>query len=313
MKKILAVILAMAFVVSVCSCSEQTSQSGEETTTTTTQTTVTTTAPTTTAATTATTTIPTTTIPTTTARPKAEIWYATCLPARGNTTLNPEFEGSIEITRRMGIGYSNSKVKGPVAGALVVMLENLKVTGEVRKVTETNIREQPMGTVFIDYNGATYRVTSKFDEIYRVDVEQGKEYGLKMTDEFSDELKNTVNYWPYYSYSGIYQDNVLRYRTAYVAKTDVYFAVKDIYIEKDDDPNNYIELEVTSSVDKEVGVSLDCMHGDDLVLAFDNKKVDLKANKPQRIKLNFAVSNNFGSYSVDITADKTKFHIWVVA
>ncbi|MBQ2677159.1 MAG: hypothetical protein IJF54_07165 [Clostridia bacterium] len=68
MKKILAMILAMVVVVSVCSCSEQTSQSDEGTTTT--QTTVTTTAPTTTATTITTTTTEPTTVPTTTVSAK---------------------------------------------------------------------------------------------------------------------------------------------------------------------------------------------------------------------------------------------------
>ncbi|MBQ7699655.1 MAG: hypothetical protein IJT49_04865 [Clostridia bacterium] len=224
-----------------------------------------------------------------------------------------------------GHGVSTKTVSTcDLAYSIIDALGDLRKTGEIADKT-SDIPDDPVdshseyifpeaerGMLWLQVGSKLYRVSSDLSEIAIVDSYFGKGYVLTMTDGLKTLLNNAWYYFPYDTYSATYDnaENKTVINHVYTAESTVKIDVKQINIEKSVEPNNSITLDVTSSFDQYVTISLTCYQSDDNLAAGDYRGIQLNANETKQITLNFGGWKDF-MYWVDITADNTRVSLTI--
>lgn len=240
---------------------------------------------------------------------------------------NSGYETTVYMIRanRDGHGVSTKTVSTcDLAYSIIDALGDLRKTGEIADKT-SDIPDDPVdshseyifpeaerGMLWLQVGSKLYRVSSDLSEIAIVDSYFGKGYVLTMTDGLKTLLNNAWYYFPYDTYSATYDnaENKTVVNHVYTAESTVKIDVKQINIEKSVEPNNSITLDLTSSFDQYVTVSLTCYQSDDNLAAGDYRGIQLNANETKQITLNFGGWKDF-TYWVDITADNTRVSLTI--
>ncbi len=233
-------------------------------------------------------------------------------------------DASLCVTMRQfrwsGYGISTKSIQDKgYALKLSGLLQNAPETGEILPalsedetwVTENSgfLPAKP-GTVWIDTQNGYFRLTDDYTSLCRVQTHLGEGIELEMSGELRTLLLNLWSYYPYNYYSGTYQDGALFIAHRFAARSDVDIIVKDMHMARKDDEKSTITVELCSSADKEVLISLNCQQSDDNLGLGDQKNVSLKANESQVLTLSFVGWTSFG-YEVVLTADNTRVGLWI--
>ncbi len=206
-----------------------------------------------------------------------------------------------------------------VAYNIIDALKSMKEIGEtVPKISDDVLEigggQYPVerGTMWIESSGRIYRLTPDLSQICLVETHFGEGKILEITDEFKTNVNNAWNYAPYDYYKGTYNkgDSAVELTNVFESGSSIQLSIKKIHIESGYDPNNTITVELTSFVDQEVNLKLNCQQSDDNLAAGDYANVQLKKGVPTTVDLTFGGWPNF-TYWVYIEAGFTKAEITI--
>lgn len=219
-----------------------------------------------------------------------------------------------------GWGIATKQVSGDAAQSLIDLLENAERTGEkAAKISNAKIvideYSHPdipaeRGTIWIEAEGNIYRVKPDYSQLCLAESHLGVGTVLSFTEQCRKELQDAWYCWPYDCWDGVYENGVLEMTHRYSANTDVTATVKNMHITDDYDPQNSMCIELVSSVDQALDVSLTCQQSEDNRADGDFRKLELEAGKAQTIELSFGGFKNC-VYWVTVYAGNTKLSITV--
>lgn len=218
-----------------------------------------------------------------------------------NRTLN---NWKVEITKREHMRTSTRRVGGEIGDDFVRLLKSATILSDG---TAPDYEHLPYGAYIFKTKTDSYYIDPETHTLYH---NEGKTI-LEMSNEFSQLLTDIWYYYPTNSYYGRYEDGVLSLEHKYKAETSVDIRVKDIYALGNgrflDDQKNYAVFEVSSKEDKVVTVGASCVASDDCIGSAENRKLFLKANKPQEVILWFQYGHiwrvSAGNNSIEIVVD----------
>ena len=214
-----------------------------------------------------------------------------------------------------GWGISTKIVENcTVAYDIIDALKNIKETGEIiPKISDDVLKaghgQYPIerGTMWIECEGKIYRLDRDSLQLCLVETHFGEGKVLEFPPELKSNINAAWNYAPYDYYIGTYEsgNKTVELTRMFEASSSVKMTVKEIHVEKNDEPQNSITFELVSSKDQEIDINLECQQSDDNRAKGDFKKVELKKDEPQTVKLTFGGWPNF-RYWIYITVDNTK-------
>ena len=123
-------------------------------------------------------------------------------------------------------------------------------------------------------------------------------------------ISDAWQYHPYDYYTGSYNNrtDVTELYHVYNAPSDVRVHIKKVDVINDYDPQNKITVELISSADQTVHISLLCSQSGDNLAEGDQKDVALKAGRAEIIELSFGGWKNF-DYWIDISVHNTRINL----
>ncbi len=220
-----------------------------------------------------------------------------------------------------GWGISSKTIDACDVGYRIIdALENMRETGEtVPKISDDVLElggghySTERGTMWIECDNKIYRLTPDFSQICLVETHFGKGKTLEITEEFKTDLNNAWNYYPFDYYTGTYHylgDSTVELKSVFKSDSSVKLSIKDIKVENNYDPENTMSVELISTVDQTVSVSLRCAASADNLAKGDNQTVELAKGEPKTVELTFGGWPH-GRYWVYITVDNTKAEIMI--
>ena len=102
--------------------------------------------------------------------------------------------------------------------------------------------------------------------------------------------------------------NEIKLNHVYNAPSTVQVQIKKVEIVNEYDPKNKITLELISTVDQSVSISLLCSQSNDNLAYGDRKEIALTAEEPETVELTFSGWKDF-SYWIDISVDNTRINL----
>lgn len=219
-----------------------------------------------------------------------------------------------------GWGVSQKEIKTcDLAYAVIDRLSQLRETGEtVPKISDDtldeNTGELPItrGTVWIDCGSVgMFRLNPEMTEICKVEAPLGEGKMLEMTDTLRGLLEQAWFYYPYDCWYGKYENGSLTLQQVFKADSAVEsIVIESIHIENTYDPHNKINLSIRSSESKSISVRLQCQQSDDNLAAGDFKDIALTEGKETKVELTFGGFMNT-TYYVTIFIDNTMINLTV--
>ena len=215
-----------------------------------------------------------------------------------------------------GWGLSSKTVTGEVAETIIALLADLPSTGEKQKAISNMEFPKPgyacdlpvpRGTMWVEAGGRIYRLGS--NEIVLVKKHLGKGTVLGDASECLAEIANAWSYWPMDCWYGTYKEGKLSMEHRYEAETTVTVNIVSMNVIKDLHPENSMTVELTSTIDQTVHISLDCASSSDNLSTGDKKDVEVVAGQPKTVELTFG---GFPfTYDVVIRVDNTSVKLVV--
>ncbi|MGM9643329.1 MAG: hypothetical protein ACI3XI_08985 [Eubacteriales bacterium] len=219
-----------------------------------------------------------------------------------------------------GWGISQKEIKTcDLAYAVIDSLSGLHETGEtVPKISNDTLDESSgelpvtRGTVWIDCGSVgMFRLNREMTEICKVEAPFGEGKILEMTDTLRELLEQAWFYYPYDCWYGKYENGSLTLEQFFKADSAVDSVVIDsIHIENTYEPHNKIVLSIRSSESKIIGVSLRCQQSGDNLAAGDFKDIVLTEGKETKAELTFGGFKDV-TYYVTIFIDNTRISLTV--
>lgn len=218
-----------------------------------------------------------------------------------------------------GWGIESKYVKScELVDRILQALDDMEETGE----TEEKIADGDLprgfvagrvaatpGTLWIEAENKIYRMDPELSQICLVEKHLGKGKILELPEGFSKDVSVAWHYTPYDYYLGTYNpgDDTVELRNVYATDSSVQIRVKKIKMNSEY-PSTMI-LELVSKEAQKVTVRLNCRYSSDVIGRSDYETVDLKANIPQTVELEFDGPARKYHYWVYIKADNTKIEI----
>ena len=207
-----------------------------------------------------------------------------------------EDDGTVTLIRYTwdGWGLGAKTVTGEKAETIIALLANLPSTGEKQKAISNMEFPKPgsacdlpvpRGTMWVEAGGRIYRLGS--NEIVLVKKHLGKGTVLVDAAECIAEINNAWSYWPWDCWNGTYQGGKITLAHRYEAETTVTVNILSMNVIKDLHPENSMTVELISTIDQTVHVSLDCTGSADHLSNGDEKDVELIAGQPKTVELTF--------------------------
>lgn len=217
-----------------------------------------------------------------------------------------------------GYGISTKRIEtSDLVYAIIDAAEKLTETGEtVEKISDAvvdeNSTELPIerGTLWLEIGSKIYRIDPDFEQLCRVDGHLGRGYVMNASEQFKKMIINAWQYYPYDYYAGNYNNetNEIKLNHVYNAPSTVQVQIKKVEIVNDYDPKNKITLELISTVDQSVSISLLCSQSNDNLADGDRKEIVLTAEEPEAVELTFGGWKDF-NYWIDISIDNTRINL----
>ena len=241
-----------------------------------------------------------------------------------DATNQPVGNGGSDATVRIiqytwdGWGTSYKDVTGATAEKIGSLLAALPETNETQPALSLT-RKFPeklgtacdlpaeRGTMWVEANGKIYRLSG--DKILLVKKHLGKGTVLGDAAECIAEIANAWSYWPMDCWYGTYKEGKLSMEHRYEAETTVTVNIVSMNVIKDLHPENSMTVELTSTIDQTVHISLDCWSSSDNLSTGDKKDVEVVAGQPKTVELTFG---GFPfTYDVVIRVDNTSVKLVV--
>ena len=231
-------------------------------------------------------------------------------------------ETSVRILRYTwdGWGISSKNLNGSgVASDLVFALKTLNKTGEtVAKISDETLvvgsgqYSAERGTMWVEAEGQTYRLTPDLSQICTVETHFGEGSVLEINDELKKLLNDAWAYAPYDYYKGIYRhgDKNITLTNVFSSDSSVELNIKNIYVDNNYNPQNSITVELLSEICQTVNISLRSQQSADNLALGDCKTVELKAGVPTTVDMKFGGWSEY-NYWVYIEIDNTKVEIMI--
>ncbi len=246
--------------------------------------------------------------------------FSGCFPKKHEESW--ENETSIKIMQYDwdGGGVSSKTVSdNEVADALINALKNMEQTEEtVEKLSDEDfdftgsMKSVERGTMWLEVGSKIYRLNSDRTQLCRVKTYLGNGYVMNMDEEFWNLLSRTWYYYPYDFYSGTYYPGTgeLTLDHDYEAESAVGISIKSIYVEKKDEPQNMITIELLSTVDQSFRLDFYCQQSNDNIANEDRIDIDLTKGVPKTLEIPFGGWKDF-SYWITICMDNTRVKVWI--
>lgn len=230
------------------------------------------------------------------------------------------YQSAIKMMRYNWDGYGISTKwieTSDIVYSIIDAAEKLTETGEtVEKISDAvvdeNSTELPIerGTLWLEIGSKIYRIDPDFEQLCRVDGHLGKGYVMNASEQFKKMIIDAWQYHPYDYYAGNYNNktNEIKLNHVYNAPSTVQVQIKKVEIVNDYDPKNKITLELISTVDQSVSISLLCSQSNDNLAYGDRKEIVLTAKEPETVELTFGGWKDF-SYWIDISVDNTRINL----
>lgn len=243
-----------------------------------------------------------------------------------DTTNKPIGNGNSDATVRIiqydwdGRGTSYKDIAGAVAERILSLLAALPETNETQsELSHAEDFPQPgntcelpaeRGTLWVEADGKIYRIDPELTEIALVKPHLGKGTILGDAEVCLDEIGNALWYWPWDCWNGTYQGGNLTMEHKYAAETTVTVNMVRMNVTNDYHPENSMTVELISTVDQMVTVSVECQRSSDDQAGGEKKTVELVAGKPTTVDLSFGGFKN-SNYDVIIFVDNTRVSLRV--
>ena len=236
----------------------------------------------------------------------------------GNTDSG--YQSAIKMMRYNWDGYGISTKwieTSDIVYSIIDAAEKLTETGEtVEKISDAvvdeNSTELPIerGTLWLEIGSKIYRIDPDFEQLCRVDGHLGSGYVMNASEQFKKMIIDAWQYHPYDYYAGNYNNetNEIKLNHVYNAPSTVQVQIKKVEIVNDYDPKNKITLELISTVDQSVSISLLCSQSNDNLADGDRKEIVLTAKEAETVELTFGGWKDF-SYWIDISVDNTRINL----
>ena len=204
-----------------------------------------------------------------------------------------------------------------LAYSIIDALEDMTETGEtVKKISNDVVDESATqlpierGTLWIEAGSKIYRIDPDFTQLCRVDGHLGKGYVMNVSEQVKKMISDAWQYHPYDYYTGSYNNETdeIKINHVYDAPSTVHVHIKKVEVVNDHDPKNKISLELVSTVDQTISVSLFCSQSGDNLAEGDFKDITLKSGSAETIELSFGGWKDF-NYWIDISIDNTKINL----
>ena len=238
----------------------------------------------------------------------------------GDDLTESGYQAAIKMMRFNWDGYGISTkwiATCDLAYSIIDAVEELTETGETVKkisdaVVDENSTELPIerGTLWLEIGSKIYRIDPDFEQLCRVDGHLGRGYVMNTSEQFKKMIIDAWQYHPYDYYAGSYNNetNEIKLNHVYNAPSTVQVQIKKVEIVNDYDPKNKITLELISTVDQSVSISLLCSQSNDNLAYGDRKEIVLTAKEPETVELTFGGWKDF-SYRIDISVDNTRINL----
>ena len=238
----------------------------------------------------------------------------------GDELTESGYQAAIKMMRFNWDGYGISTkwiATCDLAYSIIDAVEELTETGEVIEkisddVVDENATELPIarGTLWFEVGSKIYRIDPDFTQICRVEGHLGKGYVMNASEQLKKMISDAWQYHPYDYYTGSYNNetNEIELNHVYDAPSTVHVHIKKVEVINDYDPANKIILELTSTVDQSVYISLFCSQSGDNLAEGDAKDLTLQAGKPETVELTFGGWKDF-NYWIDIKVDNTRINL----
>lgn len=238
----------------------------------------------------------------------------------GDDLTESGYQAAIKMMRFNWDGYGISTkwiATCDLAYSIIDAVEELTETGEtIEKISDAVVDEnttQPpieRGTLWFEVGSKIYRIDPDFTQICRVEGHLGKGYVMNASEQLKKMISDAWQYHPYDYYTGSYNNetNEIELNHVYDAPSTVHVHIKKVEVVNDYDPKNKITLELISTVDQSVYVSLFCSQSGDNLAEGDGKDVVLKAGKSETVELTFGGWKDF-NYWIDISVDNTRINL----
>ena len=238
----------------------------------------------------------------------------------GDDLTESGYQAAIKMMRFNWDGYGISTkwiATCDLAYSIIDAVEELTETGEVIEkisdaVVDENTTQPPIepGTLWFEVGSKIYRIDPEFTQICRVDGHLGKGYVMNASEQLKKMISDAWQYHPYDYYTGSYNNetNEIELNHVYDAPSTVHVHIKKVEVINDYDPANKIILELTSTVDQSVYISLFCSQSGDNLAEGDSKDLTLQAGKPETVELTFGGWKDF-NYWIDIKVDNTRINL----
>ena len=235
--------------------------------------------------------------------------------APSENSLQKEAESSVRLIRYSWDGWGTS-TKTIDTDELVSRITNALINMKNTGLTEEKISDDPFeigggdypverGTMWIEWGERIYRLSPDLSQISLVETHFGKGNILEITDSLKKDINDAWYYAPYDYYLGTYKagEEAVELKNIFEAESSVNISIKNITTEKSYDPKNTVSLEIISSKDQAVTVTLHCQQSSDNLTDGDAKTVELKKGVPASVELQFGGWPY--SYWIYIKADNT--------
>ncbi len=203
--------------------------------------------------------------------------------------------------------------------SIIDALNNATETGEtVKEISNDKVdessKELPVdrGTLWVEADSKIYRIDPSFATVCRVDGHLGKGRVLNVSDQIKKKISDAWHYYPYDYYSGSYSSETGKIVLTHVydAPSNVKVDIESICVANEHHSENSIIIELLSSVDQTLSVSLSSQQSDDNLAAGDFEEVTLKAGKKETLKLHFGGWKDF-NYWIYVKAGNTKIEVMI--
>ena len=238
-------------------------------------------------------------------------------------TEHPEYKTPVTLLLHNWDGYGVSYKtisECSLSCSIIDLLNGMTETGEtVDMISDETVNQGSTllpvdgGTKWLEVGSKIYRISPDFSKIYLVDSHLGGGSAMSMDEELRDMLVSAWYYHPYDYYIGAYDNNTreINLDHVYDADTTVHVHISSINVKNEHDPSNKINIELLSTVDQTVTVSLDCQQSADNLAQGASQSVTLTAGKSKSVNLDFG-GWKYHSYDIRISVDNTVVSLTII-
>ncbi len=204
--------------------------------------------------------------------------------------------------------------------AIMDCLSKLQETGEIiPQISDDAVDELAgelpitRGTVWIECKSVgLFRLNPEMTEICEVQTHLGEGKALQMSDTLKELLRQAWHYHPNDCWYGTYENDTVTLQQVYKTDSAIeWVAVDRIHIEnKHHSDNNKITLRIRANESKIVNIRLESYQSDDNLGSQDSKEIELIKDGETKVDLTFYGFYNC-SYRVSIMVDNTRITLTI--